>query len=177
MRPARSPPPRSAARGRWNGSPTARDALARPLDSWRHSLRLHHCHEEIGEARFADFAQRCQLLTIGIFNQQNAFPEQLTLMDWPQGARGSEALRTDHDLEIARLELLHARTEDNAAAIDEHHVTEHVLDLFDLMRGHQNGAALIEVIVQQRIVELLAVGYIETTARLVQHQQPGIDGH
>src|SRR3954454_5054644 len=102
---ARSPPPRSAARDRWNGSPTARDALTRRRpNSWRLSLRLHDRHEQIGEARFADCAQCCQLLTIGVFHQQNAFPEQLTLVDGPQGARGGEAVRTNHDFEIARLE-------------------------------------------------------------------------
>ena len=45
----------------------------------------------------------------------------------------------------------------DAAAVDEHDIGEDVLNLFHLMGGHHDGAAAIEVVVQQRIVELLAI--------------------
>ncbi len=52
-----------------------------------------------------------------------------------------------------------------------------VLDLFHLMRGHDDRAAAIEVVVQQRIVELLAIQDVEAKRRLVQHQQSRVNRH
>ena len=67
--------------------------------------------------------------------------------------------------------------ENDAAPVDEHHVGQHVLDFFHLMCGHHDGAAAIEIIVQQRIVKLLAIENVEAQRRLVQHQQLRVDGH
>jgi hypothetical protein len=55
-------------------------------------------------------------------------------------------------------------------AVDEHQVGEDVLDLLNLMCRHHDGAAAIEVVVQQRIVELLAIEDVEAERRLIQHQ-------
>ena len=65
----------------------------------------------------------------------------------------------------------------DAAAVDEHEIGEDVLDLFDLMCGHDDGAAAIEVVVQQRIVELLAIQNVEAKRGLVEHQQFRVNGH
>ena len=45
------------------------------------------------------------------------------------------------------------------------------------MRRHHDGAAVIEVIVQQRIVELFAIQDVETKRRLVEHEQLRVDRH
>jgi hypothetical protein len=45
-----------------------------------------------------------------------------------------------------------------------------VLDLFNLMCRHHDGAVAIEVVVQQRIVKLLAIEDVEAERRFVQHQ-------
>ena len=78
---------------------------------------------------------------------------------------------------VARLDLFHAAIEHDPTAVDEHEIGEDVLDLFHLVGGHDDGAAAIEVVVQQGIVKLLAIQDIQTQRRLVQHQQSGVDGH
>jgi hypothetical protein len=65
----------------------------------------------------------------------------------------------------------------DAAAINKHDIGEHVLDLFHLMGGQEDGTAAVEVVVQQLIVELLAIQDVQTERRLVQHQQSRVDGH
>ena len=82
----------------------------------------------------------------------------------------------DH-FQIAGFVLFHAGVQHDAAAVDEHHVGKEVLDLFHLMRRDDDGAAAIEVVIEQRIVELLAIQAVETKGRLVQHQQFRVDGH
>src|SRR6185437_9960960 len=77
----------------------------------------------------------------------------------------------------ARLEFFHAAIEYDAAAINEHYVGQNVLNLFHLMGGHHDGAASIEVVIQQRIVELLAIQNIQAKRGLVQHQQFRVNGH
>src|SRR5450631_2207372 len=79
--------------------------------------------------------------------------------------------------QIARFEFFHAAAEYDAAAVDEHEIGEDVLDLFELMGGHEDGPAAIEVVVQQGIVELLAIQDVEAEGRLVQHQQLRVNGH
>src|SRR5258708_28212720 len=88
-----------------------------------------------------------------------------------------DLLGIHHDFQIARLEFFHAAIEYDAAPIDKHEIREDVLNLFHLMCGHHDSSAAIEVVVQQRIVELLAIQDVETQRRLVQHQQSRINGH
>ena len=45
------------------------------------------------------------------------------------------------------------------------------------MRGDDDGAVAIKIIVQQRIVELLAIEKIQAQRGLVEHQQFRVDGH
>src|SRR5581483_8979746 len=78
---------------------------------------------------------------------------------------------------IAGLKLFHAGREDDAAAINKHDVGENILDLVDLVRGDHDGARAIEVVVKQGVVKLLAEEDVETKRGLVEHKQPGIDGH
>src|SRR5437868_9917424 len=80
-------------------------------------------------------------------------------------------------LHIARLEFFHAAVEYDVATVDEHQIGEDVLDVFHLVCRHQDGAATIEVVVQQRIVELLAVQDVKAKRRLVQYQQFRINRH
>ena len=52
-----------------------------------------------------------------------------------------------------------------------------MFDLFHLVRRNHDGAVVIEIVVQQGIVELLAIQDVEAERRLVQHQQPGVNRH
>src|SRR5439155_22505457 len=76
-----------------------------------------------------------------------------------------------------RLQFFHAAIEYHPTMVDEHDIGEDVLDLFHLMCGYDDRAAAIEVVVQQGIVELLAIQDVEAQRRLVQHQQFCVDGH
>src|SRR5258708_1860933 len=79
--------------------------------------------------------------------------------------------------EIARLEFFHAAIENDAPTVDEHEIGQDVLDVFNLMRGYDDGAAAIEIVVQQRIVELLAVQDVEAERWFIQNQQLCVNGH
>src|SRR4029079_13712034 len=94
-----------------------------------------------------------------------------------QFARGGSLIGLHKHFEITRLYFLDAAVQHDAAAIDEHQIGEHMLDLFDLVRRHHDGAAAVEVVVQQRIVKLLSVEDVESQRRLIQYQQPCIYGH
>src|SRR6516165_5548661 len=94
------------------------------------------------------------------------------------GAPAPERSARDYrHFQIPRLELLHAAIEYDPAAVDEYEIGQHILDLFHLMGGHNNGAVPVEVVVQQRIVELLAIENVQPKCRLVEHQQFGVNGH
>ena len=103
--------------------------------------------------------------------------EQLAFVDRPQGARRVQRVGRHHQLGEAGLDILHAGVQHDAAAVDEGHVGEDVLDLLHLVGGHHDGPGAVEVVVDQAVVERLAVEDIEAQRRLVQHQQPGVDGH
>ena len=75
-----------------------------------------------------------------------------------EGACGGEVLGIHHHFEVTRIEFFHAALEDDPAlTVDEHEVRQNVLDLFHLMRCHDNRATAIEVIVQQGVVKLFAI--------------------
>ena len=59
--------------------------------------------------------------------------------------------------------------------LDEQHVGEDVFDLLDLVRGHEDGAFLVEVVVQQVVVERAAEQQVEAERGLVEHQQLRVD--
>src|SRR5690348_11097581 len=83
----------------------------------------------------------------------------------------------DHHFEVARLEFFHAALKNDAAVIDENQIGQNVLDFFHLMGCHDDRAAVIEVIVQERIVELFSIQNVETERRFVEHEQFGINRH
>src|SRR5438105_905629 len=60
-------------------------------------------------------------------------------------------VRVHHHFEIARFEFFHAAFEHDATSVDEHEIGQDVLNLFHLMRRHDDGTGAVEVIVQQRI--------------------------
>src|SRR5882672_709304 len=109
--------------------------------------------------------------------QQDASAEPLAFMHRLERARRGNLLGTHHDLDVARLDFFHAAIEYDPAAVDEHEIGEHVLDLFHLVRRHYDGAVAIEVVVQQGIVKMLAIQDVEAKRRLVQHQQSRVNGH
>src|SRR6266568_2850034 len=120
-------------------------------------LIVHHGNEQISDAGRAQVAKGGELVTIDSIEKHNAVPDSLALVHRLERPRRADPLGMDHYLQIARLEFLHAAIEYNTSAVDEHHIGEHVLNLFHLVRRHHDGAAAIEIVVQQRIVELLAI--------------------
>src|SRR5438045_5251443 len=120
-------------------------------------LIAHHGNEQIGNAGPAYLAKWRELLTIDTTEQQDAAPECLPLVNRLESPRSGDLFGLHHHFQIPQLKFVHAAAEYDAPAIDEHHISENVLDFVDLMSRHHDGAAAIEVVVQQRIVELLAI--------------------
>ena len=112
-----------------------------------------------------------------MIEKEDAAAEHLALVNRLQHPRRGDLLRNHHQFEIAGLEFLHAAPKHDATAIDEHQIGKNVLHLFDLMSRHDNRAGAVEVVVQQRVVKLLAVEDVQTDRRLIQHQQSRVDGH
>src|SRR4051812_2488701 len=137
----------------------------------------YNCNEQVGDAGRTYLAKRSQPLPVAVFEQQHAATERLVFIDGFERARCSELIRFHRDLRITRFQILHAAIEDDAAAVDEHHISKHVLHFFHLVRGHDDGASAIEVVVQQGIVKLFAEEDVEAERGLVEHQQPRVDGH
>ena len=81
-----------------------------------------------------------------------------------------------HQLGKALAERFHGRIEHDLAVLDEDDVGEDVLDLLDLVRGDEDGAFLVEIVIQQVVVEGAAEQQVEAERRLVEHQQPRVDG-
>src|SRR3977135_3326147 len=86
-------------------------------------------------------------------------------------------LRIHHHVDITRVEFFHAALEHDLTAVDEHEIGKDILDLFHLVRCYHDSTAVIEVIVQQRIVELFAIKDVQPKRRLIQHQQFRVNGH
>ncbi len=83
----------------------------------------------------------------------------------------------DGYFQVTRLECFHRAIEDDPAAMDEHDIGEHVLDLVHLMRRQHDGAVTVVVIVQQRIVKIFAIQDVQAQRRLVENQQPRVNRH
>src|SRR5215472_16631014 len=80
------------------------------------ALPIHHRHKQIRDARRTHLTQRRQLLAIHPVKQPNALSKPLALMHGLERPRRRHLLRTQRHLRIARLELLHAALEHDAAA-------------------------------------------------------------
>ncbi len=117
------------------------------------------------------------MLTIHTIEEQDGAAEDLAFVNGLERARGRGIFRIHQHFPIARLEFFHAAAEDDTTPVDEHHIGKDVLNLVDLMGGDDDGAAAIEVVVQERIVELLAKEDVEAECRLIEHQQFGVNGH
>src|SRR5438552_15483478 len=96
--------------------------------------RAHHRDKQIGNARTADVAERCESVTINAIKQQHAPTENRPFVHWLKRARGSELLGIHHHFEVTRVEFFHAAFAHNAAAADEHETGENIPDLLHLMR-------------------------------------------
>src|SRR6202158_1511449 len=137
----------------------------------RAALIAEHGNKQVGDARRSHVAKRGELMAFDTIEQQDSAPEHLALVNRLQRPCCGDLLGIHHHFQIARLEFFHAAIEYNAAAVDEHDIRQDVLNLFHLMGGHHDSAAAIEVGIQHRIVELLAIQNIQAKRRLVQHQQ------
>ena len=69
-----------------------------------------------------------------------------------------------------RLEFVRFVTEHNAPAIDKHHVGEHMLNLVNLVRGDENRALLVVVIIEQRFIKLLSVDDVKAQCRFIKYE-------
>src|SRR4030095_6640450 len=122
----------------------------------------HHRHKHVGNARRAHLTERGELVAIDLIEQENAAAEHLSFRDRLERARTRDMIRMDHHFNVARFEFFHRALENDPAAIDEDEIGQDILDFLHLMRRHHDGAIVIEVIVQQRIVELLPIYVFET---------------
>src|SRR5881628_2433319 len=110
----------------------------------------HHGNEQVGDAGRAHVAQCGELVTIDTIEQQDAAAEHLALVHRLERPCCGDMLGMHHHFQIARLELFHAAIEDDPTMVDEHEIGKDVLHLFHLMCRHDDGAAAIEVVVEQR---------------------------
>src|SRR4051812_41714754 len=150
--------------------------------SSRDSLRWagligNHGNEQVGYPWRTYLAEPGKLLAVGAIKQQDAAADHLALMHRLESARRGHLLRMYGHFQVAPLEFFHPAFEYDAAAVDEHHIREDVLDLLHLMCRQYNGAAAIEVVVQQGMVELLSIKNVEAQRRLVQYQQFRVNCH
>src|SRR5260370_4858101 len=143
----------------------------------RAALIAEHGNKQVRDARRSYVAKRGELLAFDMIEQQDAAPEHLAFVNRLQRPCCAELFGMHHQFPIARFEFLHATIEYDAAAVNEHDIGQDVLNLFHLMGGHYDGAASIEVVIQQRIIELLAIQNIQAKRRLVQRQQFPVNGH
>src|SRR5579864_2567764 len=137
----------------------------------------HHGNEEIGDAGCVHLAQYCELTAVCGIEKHEAAAQHLTLMHGLESARGRDLIWTHSHFRVAPLVVLHAAGKSDATLVYEHEVGEHILDFFDLVGRNDDGAVSIEVVVEQRVVELLAEQKVEAERRLVQHQQTRVNGH
>jgi hypothetical protein len=109
--------------------------------------------------------------------EEDGASEDLAFLNGFEGTGGVELCGVGHELEVAGVEVFHAATEDEVAAVDEEEVGEDVLDLVDLVGGDEDSALVVEVVVEQGVVELLAEEDVEAEGGLVEDKELGVDGH
>ena len=126
-------------------------------------------YEDVGDGGGAEVAEGCELFAGDAVVEEDAAAEGLSLLNWLERAGGGELAGVHDELEVAGVEVFHAAAEDQVAAIDEEEVGEDVLDLIDLVGGDEDGAVVIEVVVEQGVVELLAVEDVEAEGGLVEN--------
>ena len=102
-------------------------------------------------------------------------PEHFAFVERFELSRSRCILRRDSELHETLGHRVHGRVQYDVTAIDEDHVRQQVLDLFNLVGCENDGAFLVEIVVQQRVVELAAEQKIETQRGFVEHEQPRIN--
>src|ERR1700751_452070 len=90
--------------------------------------RTHYCNENIGDARSAYLAQRCQLIAVNAIEQQHAATENRTFMHRFECASSGEVLRIYHHLNVTCFEFFHAALQHDSAAVDKHQIGQNILD-------------------------------------------------
>src|SRR5579862_2816282 len=114
--------------------------------------RRDHGDEEVGDAGRAHFAQGGEALTIDAIKHQNTAAHQLALVDRFESPSSRELVRAHGEFRVARLKFFHCAREHDSPLVEENQVSEDVLNLIDLVRGDNDGAVVIVVVVQYRIV-------------------------
>src|SRR3954463_16511927 len=84
----------------------------------------YNCNEQVGDAGRTYLAERSQPLPVAVLEQQHAAAERLAFVNRIQRACRSEMIRFHRDLRITRFQIVHAAIEDDAAAVDEHHISK-----------------------------------------------------
>src|SRR5262249_29063326 len=84
-------------------------------------------HEQVGDAGSADVAKRGELLAVGALEEENATAEDLALVDRLERPGVRDALGAHEDLDVPRLDFLHAAVEHDPPAVDEDEVGQDVL--------------------------------------------------
>src|SRR5690606_22005501 len=119
---------------------------------------FHRGHEQVGQAGRAGLAMGGERVAVGAVEQHHRLPEgQGALVARPRRTRGLGVARIDQRLGEAPGQLVHRRVDHDPAVADEQRVGEDVLHLFHLVGGDDDGLGLVEVILQQPLVELLAI--------------------
>src|ERR1051326_4121231 len=123
---------------------------------------VHHSDEQVRDTRCSHIAHGRQLTTIDPVKEHYASAEHLTLVHRLKRSRSNDVIRMQHHLYVTRFEFLHAAFQNDPSVIDEDEVGQHVLHFFNLMRCYDDRARLVEIIVEQRVVELFAIQNVET---------------
>ena len=90
-------------------------------------------------------------------------------MEGLQRPCGLELGWRDVQLRVALCHGIDCAVEHDATLLDEQHIGEDVFYFLDLMRGHQDGALLVHVIAQQRVVEATAGEQVQAQRRFIEH--------
>ena len=130
-----------------------------------------HGDEQVSNAWGMRFAQSGKLLAINTIKQHHATSEHLAFVDRLESAGCGNLPGIDCQFHIARFQFVHAAGEHDAAAIHKHKVGEDVV-------GNSSTWCVVttmvrlrsKVVIQQRVIELLAKQKIEAKRGLVQHQ-------
>ena len=117
------------------------------------------------------------MLTIDAIEQENATAEYLPLVTWLERPRGCKLLWIHRHFHVTGFELVHTAREYDAPVVNEHQISKDMLDLLHLVGRQKDGAAAIVIVVQQGIVEPLAIQDVKAERRLIQHEQPGVNSH
>src|SRR5690606_21824484 len=123
----------------------------------------------------AQLAESVQLLATNAFEGQHFLAEYVALEYRVQLPCPFRVLTRRHQLHVTFRQSIHTGMQDDMAVVDEHDVRQEVLDLLDLVGGDEDRTLLVEVVIQEVSVKLLAKDDVEAERGLVQNKEPGID--